>query len=162
MGSRGNYTEADKLWFAEKIALMKSSNDFRYAGIKKHNLLELYKARFGNSIKPEGLLSTLRRIENPELAKAQYKKYKETAKLRKQGLWPPVRLKGVAHSNSNGTAELLSKYKLIIIIGDRVAGYENIEQVKEAIVNSMLPTDSMRMFEVKERKIKSQVQVEIE
>jgi len=106
----------------------------------------------------EGVMTLLKRIDNPELSKVQYRKYKENEKLRKQGLLPEKS----KSSGSQDIGALLSKYPFIIVIGDKVAGYETEDQIKDAIVNSQVSTSLMKMFEVKERKIKSQILIDIE
>ena len=149
------YTDEDRQWLRKFIVDLKAKNAFNFPGIRESGLLEAYTSRFKKQISIEGLISVLNRIDNPELSKQQYLKYKENKKLRKQGILP-------SKGKSQNIGELLSRYPFIIVIENKVAGYETEEQVKKAIINSQVPTNLIKMFEVKERKIKSQVLVDIE
>lgn len=158
MGSRMTYTEEDKKWLQDEIEKLKANGNFNFPGLRNANFLEKYYNRFNKRMAIEGIMTLLKRIDNPELMKEQYKKYKEAEKLRKQGLLPR---KGRTSAAQN-IADILSKNPIIIVIGDKVAGYENEDQAKQAIIDSQVPIDMIKMFEVKERKIKSQLIVDIE
>jgi len=146
------YTEADFKWFKDIIAKLKEENSFNGPGIKKSDFMLAYTARFHKTIGEEYAISLLKRMENPEKAKNDSKRYAENEKLRAQGI-DPVKNKNVTPQN---IGDILTKHPFIIVIRNQVAGYETEEQVVDAIVNSQVSTDLMKMFEVKERKIKSQ------
>lgn len=155
---RATYTTQDKEWFHTLVKQMKETNDFNFPGARKYQVIELYKKRFNRELSIEAIMNILTRTINPEYNKKQYEKAKERKRLRKAGLLPPTS----RSSNQQNIGDLLSKYPFIIVIGDKVAGYETENQVKEAIVNSQITANFIKMFEVKERKIKSQLIVDIE
>ncbi len=141
----------------EELDNSKQENKFTRTELRNSDFPKRYEDRFKKSMCIENLYVLLQRIEDPDLMKKQYQQQKKNIELRKQqGLPPRTKIK-----SSNNTADLLSKYPLIVVIGDIVAGYENEEQIKDAIIASKLSTDMMKIFEVKERTIKSQLIIEI-
>jgi len=152
------YTAEDKEWFRTLVSQLKTTNNFNFPGARKYNVLGLYKSRFNRELSLEAIMNILTRTVDPEYSKKQYLKAKEREKLRKDGLLP----RSSRQPNQQNIGETLSKYPFIIVIGSKVAGYETEEQIKEAIVESQLIPNAMKVFEVKERRIKSQIIVDIE
>lgn len=155
---RMTYTAEDKEWFHTLVKQMKETNDFNFPGARKYQVIELYKKRFNRELSIEAIMNILNRTSDPEYNRKQYEKAKERERLRKAGLLP----QNSRASNQQNIGDLLSKYPFIIVIDNRVAGYETEDQVKEAIINSQITANFIKMFEVKERKIKSQIIVDIE
>ena len=152
------YTIEDKELFNNWLKDIRSAKLAYHLGIKKFNLVEKFSERFGRSITYAGLQSIFDRIEHPEQVKARAARYAENSKINKQNGVSSLK----RSSNSQNIGVLLAQYPLILVIGNKVAGYETEEQIKEAITNSQVISDSIKMFEVKERKIKSQIIISIE
>lgn len=154
------YNDEDKIWFKDLIARLKAMNKFNFLGLREIDALRMYRERFKKDISIEGVMTLLQRLDNPEKTREYQRKYAESVKLRKQGLLPATTRQ--KSDNLQDTAELLSKYPFIIVINGRICGYETLDEAREAIAAIGATSDSLKLFEVKERKIKSQFIVDIE
>lgn len=159
ISNRYVYSETDYALFKSWLNEIKTTGLPREQAIRELKILERFEQHFHRPIKSSGFQSLLRRVEFPEKVQAELKRYAENKKLRAQGILPPTQ-KSI--NANNVTAAILSKYPFIIVMRDNIAGYETLEQAKDAIINSQIVNQEIKLFEVKERKIQSSIVVNID